>query len=182
MYWAFGRLPWCWAHRKRDFQALIDSSCTVRQRLGHDLRRQTKELFALWQRVRDGTLSRRAFCRQMQPIRARVEAYLLRGYFDTRVGGFCKELWEYRERLWTFVEVKGVEPTNNGAEQALRHAVIWRKLSCGTQSVSGSRFVERLLTIIETCRRQQRNVFQWLIDAVQADLNGQAAPSLLLAA
>jgi transposase len=181
MYWAFGRLQWCWAHLKRDFQALIDSSCTVHQRLGHDLLRQTKELFALWQRVRDGTLSRRSFRRQMQPIRARVADYLLRGYFDARVHGFCKELWEHRERLWTFVEVEGVEPTNNGAEQALRHAVIWRKLSFGTQSASGSRFVERLLTVIETCRRQQRNVFQWLIEAVQADLNGQPTPSLLLA-
>lgn len=179
MYWAFGRLQWCWAHLKRDFQGLIDSPCTIRKRLGHDLMRQTKELFALWQKVRDGTLSRRSFRRQMQPIRARVEGYLLRGYFDARVSGFCKELWEHRERLWTFVEVKGVEPTNNGAEQALRHAVIWRKLSFGTQSASGSRFVERLLTVIETCRRQRRNVFTWLVEAVQADLNGQSAPSLM---
>lgn len=179
MYWAFGRLQWCWAHLKRDFQALIDSPCTIRKRLGHDLMRETKKLFALWQKVRDGTLSRRSFRRQMQPIRARVEDYLLRGYFDPRVSGFCKELWEHRERLWTFVEVEGVEPTNNGAEQALRHAVIWRKLSFGTQSASGSRFVERLLTVIETCRRQRRNVFAWLVEAVQADLNGQPGPSLL---
>jgi hypothetical protein len=180
MYWAFGRLQWCWAHLKRDFQALIDSPCTVRKRLGHDLMRQTKELFALWQKARDGTISRRSFRRQMQPIRARVEDYLLRGYFDARVSGFCKELWEHRERLWTFVDVAGVEPTNNGAEQALRHAVIWRKLSFGTQSASGSRFVERLLTVIETCRRQHRNAFQWLVEAVQADLKGQSSPSLML--
>jgi transposase len=179
MYWAFGRLQWCWAHLKRDFQALIDSPCPVRKRLGHDLLRQTKALFALWQKVRDGTMSRRSFRRQMRPIRARVENYLLRGYFDARVSGFCKELWEHREHLWTFVAVEGVEPTNNGAEQALRHAVIWRKLSFGTQSASGSRFVESLLTVIETCRRQCRNAFQWLIEAVQADFNGQAAPSLM---
>jgi transposase len=179
MYWSFGRLQWCWAHLKRDFQALVDSPCTVRKRLGHDLLRQTKALFALWQKVRDGTLSRRSFRRQMKPIRARVEDYLLRGYFDARVSGFCKELWEHREHLWTFVDREGVEPTNNGAEQALRHAVIWRKLSFGTQSASGSRFVESLLTVIESCRRQSRDVFQWLIEAVQADLNGQAPPSLL---
>jgi transposase len=179
MYWAFGRLQWCWAHLKRDFQALIDSPCTIRKRLGHDLMRPTKELFAHWQKVRDGTMSRREFRRQMEPIRARVEGYLLRGYFDARVSGFCKELLEHSERLWTFVEVPGVEPTNNGAEQALRHAAIWRKLSFGTQSAGGSRFVERLLTVIETCRRQRRNVFQWLVEAVQADLNGQSTPSLL---
>jgi transposase len=179
MYWAFGRLQWCWAHLKRDFQALIDSPCQTSKRLGHDLLRPTKELFALWQKVRDGTLSRRAFQKQMQPVRARVEGYLLRGYYNARVHGFCKELWEHRERLWTFLEVEGVQPTNNAAEQALRHAVIWRKLSFGTQSAGGSQFVERLLTVIETCRRQNRNVFDWLTAAVRAHHNDQPTPSLL---
>ena len=115
----------------------------------------------------------------MRPIRARVEGYLLRGYYNARVHGFCKELWEHREHLWTFVAVEGVQPTNNAAEQALRHAVIWRKLSFGTQSASGSRFVERLLTVIETCRRQRRNAFAWLTHAVAAHHNGQPTPSLL---
>jgi transposase len=77
------------------------------------------------------------------------------------------------------VEVEGVEPTNNAAEQALRQAVIWRKLSFGTQSSAGSRFVERLLTVMETCRRQKRNVFSWLVDAVEARFAGKTAPSLL---
>jgi transposase len=180
MYWALGgRLQWCWAHLKRDFQALCDGPCATGQRLGHDLLRPTKELFALWQKVRDGTLSRRAFQKQMRPIRARVEEYLLRGYFNARVSGFCKELWEHRDRLWTFVDVDGVQPTNNAAEQALRHAVIWRKLSFGTQSASGSRFVERLLTVVETCRRQKRNAFTWLTEAVRAHHNNQPSPSLL---
>ena len=105
--------------------------------------RPTKELFALWQKVRDGTISRHTFRQRMEPIRKQIEGYLLRGYFDARTHGFCAELHAYRERLWTFVEVEGVEPTNNAAEQALRHAVIWRKLSFGTQSAAGSRFVER---------------------------------------
>lgn len=182
MYWSLGRLQWCWAHLKRDFQALIDDPCTISKRLGHDLMRPTKELFALWKKVRDGTITHATFRRRMQPIRAEVEGYLLRGYFDARVYGFCKELWEHRERLWTFIEVEGVEPTNNAAEQALRHAVIWRKLSFGTQSAGGSRFVERLLTVIETCRRQQRNVFAWLANTVQAHLNDNNSPSLLPAA
>jgi transposase len=181
MYWCFGRLQWCWAHLKRDFQALIDNRCTVKKRLGHDLMRQTKKMFALWQKVRDGTLSRRAFRRRMKPIRVAIEGCLLRGYWNERTHGFCKELYEYRERLWTFVDVEGVEPTNNAAEQALRHAVIWRKLSFGTQSANGSRFVERLLTVIETCRRQKRNVFTWLAETVAAHQHGRPTPSLLSA-
>jgi transposase len=179
MYWAFGRLQWCWAHLQRDFQGLIDGPCPTARRLGYDLMRPTKEMFALWKKVRDGTLTRRQFQRRMQPIRFQVEGLLLRGYCQARLHGFCKELWEHRERLWRFIDVEGIEPTNNAAEQALRHAVIWRKLSFGTQSASGSRFVERMLTVIETCRRQNRNVYAWLTDAVQARLADQPTPSLL---
>ncbi len=182
MYWRFGRLQWCWAHLKRDFQALIDNPCHTKKRLGRDLMRPTKELFALWKRVRDGTLSRRAFIQRMQPIRQEVHEYLLRGYCNALTRGVCKELWLHREHLWTFIEVAGVEPTNNAAERALRHAVIWRKLSFGTQSASGSRFVERMLTVIETARRAGHNAFAWITAAVRAHFRREVAPSLLAAA
>lgn len=179
MYWAFGRLQWCWAHLLRDFQGLIDRPCTVSQRLGHDLQRQAKAMFGLWQRVRDGTLSHDAFREQMKPIRSRVEALLLRGTFDPKLRGFCRQLWVYRTRLWTFVDIEGVEPTNNAAERSLRPAVIWRKLCFGTQSASGSRFVERMLTVIETCRQQKRNSFVYMTKAVNAYFAKTKAPSLL---
>jgi transposase len=179
MYWRFGRLQWCWAHLKRDFQGLIDSPCTVSKRLGHDLMRPTKAMFVLWQRVRDGTLSHAAFRQEMAPLRQQIESYLLRGYFCAQTHGFCQELYDHRPWLWTFVEVEGVSPTNNAAEQALRQAVIWRKLSFGTQSASGSRFVERMLTVIETCRRSNRDAFGWLVEAIQAHQHGRPIPSLL---
>lgn len=179
MYWAFEKLQYCWAHLKRDFQGLIDSPCSIKRRLGHDLMRPTKEMFALWKKVRDGTLSRTDFQKQIQPIRRRIESVLLRGYFDGRVRGFCTDLYENRDRLWVFVDVERIEPTNNAAEQALRHAVIWRKLSFGTQSASGSRFVERMLTVIETCRRQKKDVYAWLGETVRAHLAKQPGPSLM---
>jgi transposase len=179
MYWQFGRLQWCWAHLKRDFQAWIDGPCPTKQRLGRDLMRPTLALFALWKRVRDGTLTRAAFVRRMPPIRAAIDALLLRGYYNALTSGVCTDLWERRGHLWTFVDVEGVEPTNNAAERALRHAVIWRKLSFGTQSAAGSRFVERMLTVIETARRRGRNVFAWLTEAVRAGLAGHPAPSLV---
>ena len=62
---------------------------------------------------------------------------------------------------------------------ALRQAVIWRKLSFGTQSSAGSRFVERLLTVVETCRRQKRNMLSWLVEAVEVRFAGKPALSLL---
>ena len=70
------------------------------------------------------------------------------------------------------------EPTNNASERALRHAVIWRKLSFGTQSAGGSRFVETMLTVMETCRQQSRNVLAYVTVAVQAHFAWQPMPSL----
>jgi transposase len=181
MYWAHGRLQWCWAHLKRDFQALADSSDGTVKRLGHDLLRPTGELFRLWARYRDGTLSRRAWVGQMQPVRQEIDALLLRGAFSSsaRLQGMCNPLYEHRRRLWTFLEVPGIEPTNNASERALRHAVIWRKLSFGTQSARGSRFVETMLTTIETCRQWQRNVFEFVTQSVAAYFANQQPPSLL---
>ncbi len=79
---------------------------------------------------------------------------------------------EHGDSLWTFIDSEGAVSTDNSSEQALRHAVIWRKLSFGTQSATGSQFVERLLAVIEACRRQSRNVFSWLLATVQAHYSG----------
>jgi len=178
MYWNVGRPQWCWAHLKRDFQALIDHPDHQVKRLGRDLMRPTKELFRHWSRCRDGTITRIGFQRLMQPIRREIDGLLLRGY-GTAVDGMCRELFKHRAWLWTFLDVEGVEPTNNASERALRPAVIWRKLSFGTQSARGSRFVETILTVVETCHRQSRNTFEYLTAALQAHFADQPIPSLL---
>lgn len=181
MYWQCGRLQWCWAHLIRDFQALIDRGDRQAKRLGHDLLRPTRQLFSVWARYRDGTLTRADFRQLMGPIRHEIEGFLLRGAFSGNplFQGMCQELSDHRDWLWAFVEHEGVEPTNNASERALRHGVIWRKLSFGTQSHGGSRFVERMLTVIETCRQQNRPVFEYLTAAVSAYFAGNKSPSLL---
>ena len=181
MYWQAKRLQWCWAHLKRDFQALIDSPDKQVQRLGHDLMRQVKLMFQYWKRYRVGEISWETFRRYMSPVRKEIDALLLRGKFsgNKRLIGMCNELYKHRHWLWTFVDVKGIEPTNNTAERALRPAVIYRKLSFGTQSESGSRFIERMLTVSETCRLQKRSMYDYLTEAVIAHFSKQAPPSLL---
>jgi transposase len=82
-------------------------------------------------------------------------------------------------KLWAFVWQEGVEPTNNAAERALRHAVLWRKGSGGTDSRRGSRFVERILSVRETCRQQGRGLLDYLAGCCQAHLTGKDVPSLL---
>jgi len=181
MYWHLGCLQWCWAHLKRDFQAMIDSGDSRAKHLGCRLRRATCELFEHWADYRAGKISRAALLRRMGPVRRKVECLLLRGTQSGNpdVRGTCRELYEHRQWLWMFLRHEGVEPTNNAGERALRHAVIWRKLSFGTQSAAGSRFVETLLTVIETCRQQRRNSFAFVTSAVEAHLAHQSAPSLL---
>jgi transposase len=181
MYWHLGQLQWCWAHLKRDFQAMIDSGDRRAQHLGWRLRHATCELFEHWADYCVGKISRAALVRRMGPVRRKVERLLLRGTEsgNSDVRGTCRELYEHRQWLWMFLYHEGVEPTNNAGERALRHAVIWRKLSFGTQSASGSRFVETMLTVIETCRQQGHNVFAFLTAAVEAHLAHQPAPSLL---
>lgn len=143
--------------------------------------RPTKELFHQWHRFRAGELTHPGLKRVLTPLREQIDALWLRGASSghPRLTGMCQELWNHRDWLWTFLEHEGVDPTNNAAERSLRHAVIWRKLSFGTQIVKGSRFVETLLTVIETCRQQSRNVFQFLTTAVKALFANQSAPSLL---
>lgn len=141
----------------------------------------TCELFEHWADYRAGKISWPALRRRMGPVRRKVERLLLRGTqsLDADMRGACRELYEHRQWLWTFLRRQGVEPTNHAGERARRHAVIWRKLSFGTQSSAGSRFVETMLTVIETCRQQGRNVFAFLTNAVEAHLAHQPAPSLL---
>ena len=77
------------------------------------------------------------------------------------------------------MEVEGVEPTNNASERALRPAVIWRKLSVGTQSARGNRLVETILTVVETCRRESRNLFGYVRQAIEARFASRPTPPLL---
>jgi transposase len=93
--------------------------------------------------------------------------------------GTCAELLAHEACLWTFVDHDGVEPTNNVAERVLRPAVLWRRRCYGTRSAAGSRFVERLLTVVTTCRLQGRNVLEYVTAACTAAVQGNPAPTLV---
>ena len=181
MYFDCKRLQWCWAHLKRDIQKLRDSPDRQVKRLGDDLMRQQKLLFQHWRRYKAGKIQWATFQDLVRPVRKSFNALLLRGACSGNKGmtGMCKELYKHRDWLWTFTKVQGIEPTNNTAERSLRPAVIYRKLSFGTQSATGSRFLERILTVSETCRMQGRSVYEFMIDAVTANYANQQSPWLL---
>jgi transposase len=98
---------------------------------------------------------------------------------DRKAAGLCRALMKWWPALWTFARVEGVEPTNNVSERALRPAVLWRKGSFGSDSEAGTRFAERVLTVMATCREQGRPLLELLVAAGDAALHGTAPPSLL---
>jgi len=91
----------------------------------------------------------------------------------------CKQLLKGETHLWSFLQQEGIEPTNNEAERGLRPAVIWRKISLGTHSEKGMRFVERILTVMVTLKKQQRGLWDYLEQAISCELQNQTAPALL---
>jgi transposase len=170
----------CWAHLKRDFQGLVDRGGEA-EPVGRWGLAEIERLFVLWHRFRAGEYARPELQRRLIPLQARLGRLLRRGQAspDRKAAGLCRELTKWWAALWTFARVEGVEPTNNGAERALRPTVLWRKGSFGSESEAGSRFAERLLTVVATCRQQGRGLLDFLVAAGEAALLGTAPPSLL---
>jgi transposase len=170
----------CWSHVLRDFEA-IRGRGGASEEIGDALLVQAHQMFEWWHRVREGTLARSTFRSYMTPLRREVERLLEAGSQCgvAKTEGTCREILKRREALWTFVQVEGVEPTNNTAERSIRPGVPWRKVSFGTQSEDGSRFVESMMTVVSTLKQQNRNVLEYLTAAHEAALRGEAVPSLL---
>jgi transposase len=178
----------CWAHLKRDFTAMAERSGVSRE-IGEALLKRQRRLFRWWHRVRDGTLARPDFMALVTPLRAGFKAELVAATALpiahaektplAKTIRTCQQLLQVESALWTFVEIPGVEPTNNAAEQALRPAVIWRRTSFGSQSTAGSQFVSRMLTVVTSLKAQHRNVLDFLSQTCAATRLGVPGPSLL---
>ncbi len=170
----------CWSHLRRDFQAMIDRGGAAAP-IGKKLLRLSDRLFRWWHRLEAKRVDWGRFRTAMARLRREFKTALEDGVRCdcARTRGTCAELLRVEESLWTFARVAGVPPTNNAAERAERHAVIWRRISGGTDSAAGSRFVERMLTVVATCRQQGRNVLDYLTSCFEAARGGQAIPSLV---
>jgi transposase len=171
----------CWAHLRREFQAMIDRAGKG-ARIGRCLLGHSDVLFSWWHRVRDGTLARSTFRQYvMRLLRPAFQEDLAAGARCAcpKTAATCRELQKVETALWTFVRREGVEPTNNAGERTLRHPVMWRKTSYGTDSRRGSHFVENILTVVATCRQQGRNVLEYLTRCCTAANAGKPPPSLL---
>lgn len=179
-FWAMEQRQICWAHLLRKFVSFAERGGAAAT-LGEDLLFWSTFLLREWHEVRAGPRARGRFRLWIAPVQARIEHLLTRGarMGAPGVSGACRDILAHRAALWTFLSVVGVDPTNNHAERELRAFVLWRKSSFGSQSDRGSRFAERMMTVVHTLRKQNRHVLSYLTAACEAALRGGSAPSLI---
>jgi transposase len=178
----------CWAHLIRDLTAIAERP-GASAAFGTQLLSLQQQLFGLWHCYKDGTIDWPPLQHRSQPIRQAFEATLQqvvelgvqrseRTPWASTVRT-CRKLLKVTSALWTFLEIEGIEPTNNAAERALRQSVIQRKISHGVQSRQGAICRSRLLTVTTSLRQQGRDVWQFLEQAWIAHHRGGVMPSLL---
>jgi transposase len=170
----------CWEHLKRDFFRHSEGLAEQKE-FGQAGLALTKRLFKTWHAFEEHQ-DRGRLIREMKPIQDELRALLEhagRNSKRTRLHRrFANNLLKIWPALFTFVTVEGVEPTNNSAERALRGPVIYRKLSHGTQSDDGERFIERALSASVTCRLQARSMFAYMRELLAASARGDPLPTL----
>jgi len=162
----------CLAHLARDLIALSELDGAP-GRLGRALSRELGLVFTTLHAPTRDPENLERLRHDIAPHRRQIHDLLARGTRcrDPKTRRFCQGLLNHETALWTFTRTPGVPATNNASERALRHAVHWRRTSYGTQTDTGNRLVERLLTLRETCRLQGHRLHDYLTSAI-------AAPSL----
>ena len=184
-WWAYSHLPLrrrqiCWAHLRRDFKAHAEGLAAEKEfgELGLSI---CERLFWAWECFSHTSDRRelerqiRVLQRELKPALRRFAGKAARYKYVSRMARNLLKLWP---ALWTFTAMQGVQPTNNHAERALRGAVIYRKLSLGSQSEDGERRIARLLSASITCRLQGRSLHAYLIELLSAHARGDPAPLL----
>ena len=169
----------CWAHLKRDFQKLVDRGGPAKD-IGEAGLRVVDRVFDWWHQFRGGGLDRDQLQQQIAPVRQTLRAALAAGCAidDTKANAFCENVLDIEAALWTFTRHEGVEPTNNHIERLLRPGVLWRKNAFGCHSDDGCRFVERILTVVQTLRLQKRPVLDFLHQSLLAHRQTHSATTL----
>jgi len=163
----------CWSHLLRDFTR-ISQRAGLAGRIGRGLLGAGYVLFR-W-RAQDRSTAR------FEPLCRRVRRLLEQGSAQrhcTRTARTCANVLRLWPALWTFLHNQDVPPTNNDAERALRAIVLKRKISGPTRSRRGDEFIARGFSAYETCRRQGRNLWHYLHEAVVAWIDKTTPPSLL---
>ena len=178
-FWAMKFRQICWAHLLRKFISFAERDGPAGT-IGRELVQYTALVFEYWHAFETGQFTRDELVTWMRPLQVQFEAALRRAVAAdiARLSGSCADILQHGDALWTFVTHDGVSPTNNDAERALRPFVLWRKRSFGCQSERGERFAERVMTAVQSLRKQGRDVLDFLVRSVTAHATGGEAPAL----
>ena len=184
-WWAYNHLDpqrrqVCWSHLLRDFTAHSEGLAGQKQ-FGEQGLAIALLLFSAWHNFQHDA-DRARLIDQVAPLQHQLRTLLeqaARKSAKTKYHRpFAKNLLKLWPALWTFSEIDGVEPTNNHAERGLRGAVIYRKLSHGSQSDQGERTIERLLSASVTCRLRKQSLYTYLTQVIDAHTRGDPIPAL----
>ncbi len=178
-----GERQLCWSHADRDFEK-IASREGFDKIVGEMLLKCKEEVFKFWHHFKDGEITRDEFIKKIEEgpkedMKLWFKAGIIHEDCQNKTKATCMDFYNRFDMLWVFVYKENIEPTNNAAEQGLRHGVIWRKLSYGTQSEIGERFVERVMTVVETLKRQARNSFDYFTTCFREFIRGGHSPPVL---
>lgn len=173
----------CWSHGDRDFEK-IASREGIDKSIGKQLLECKSTVFIVWHQFKDGLIPRHELIRRIEDgAKEDVNVLLKIGVMHeetlNKTKATCADLLNRFETLWTFIYTEGVEPTNNAAERGLRHAVIWRKLSHGSQSEAGERFIERVMTVAMTLKLRAKNTFEYFTMCFRTFIRGGQSPPAL---
>lgn len=167
------RAAYCWAHLVRDIRYLTTLGDKVTLNWANKLLAEVRRLFKAYHRR--GELRGRARQRARDAIVKRLRHPPPRSEART----LAERVRTHTEAYFRFLDDPRIEPTNNTAERALRHAVIDRRITQGTRGDAGSRWLERFLSIRETCRQQNRPLFDYLVQAIIHHATGHPVAGLV---
>ena len=166
----------CWAHLLRDFRKFAHSEHTEVANIGGSLLRNTERMFELLKAVKFGIISKEELNYEMEDIKKKIEMLLYEGSLRKKYknfGGSCGNIWKLRDALWNFLDDPGLEATNNLAERSIRPFVIKRKISFGTWSDRGDRFLERVMSVIPMIIKSGKSVLETVTRIIKDCLYGK---------
>jgi len=170
-------VQFCWSHLIRDIRSLSESAYKTVGRWANELLNIGRKIFDVWNK-------RHGRPRWRKTLEKLKKLFLLKvrrppDYHDARVLTRRFKGRQGEQNYFLFLDVAGVEPTNNASEQAIRHVVIDRLVTMGTRSWAGMRFCERAWTAVATCSRHKQSVFKFLLAALNSTYNATPYPKLI---
>jgi transposase len=178
-------VQFCWAHLVRDVKFLAEHPDRVTQRYGLKVLAPVRKLFKLL--ARRDTMTDAGYRRAVERLRRAIRHAIRHAPDRLECWNLAERFRKHGDSYFTFIDrddvpgVPGVDPTNNRTEQKIRFVVIDRKVTQGTKGEVGWQWCQRIWSTIATCRQRGKNVYQFLLDAIAAQLHDRPAPSLISA-